>query len=257
MSEMKNNGEDLLIGRNPVLEALRSGREIDMIFIQNNGTDGPLGRILGLAKEKRVTVRRVPKAKLDELARPFNKGNTPANHQGVAAKVALVKYASLDDIFARAEEKGEKPFIIACDGITDPHNLGAIVRSAEVFGAHGVVIPKNRSASMNGAAVKAACGAEEYIPVAKVGNLAQALDELKERGVFLACADMDGVRADKLDLSGAICLVIGSEGEGVSKLVREKCDHIVRIDVLGKIDSLNASCAAAVLMYEKRRQTGN
>ncbi len=247
-------GEDIIIGRNPISEALKSGREIDTIFVQNEAGDGPIGKILGMAKERQIPVRRVPKRKLDELAKPFASGNTPANHQGICAKVAMVKYASIEDIFALAEKKAEKPFIIALDGITDPHNLGAIVRSAEVFGAHGVIIPKNRSASMNAAAVKSASGAEEYIPVAKVANLAQAIDELKARNVFIAGADMEGVAAKDCDMSGALCIVIGSEGEGISKLIRQKCDFMVKIDVLGKVDSLNASCAAAVLMYEKRRQ---
>ena len=256
-TESLNGGEDIIIGRNPVMEALRSGtREIDTIFILNIPEEGhnPLGRILGMAKEKHIPVRRVPKAKLDEMASPFASGNTPANHQGICARAAMVKYAEVDDIFALAESKGERPFIIALDGITDPHNLGAIVRSAEVFGAHGVIIPRNRSASMNAAAMKAASGAGEYIPIAKVGNLGQTIDELKSKNVFIAGADMNGDPAYKADLTGAICLVIGSEGEGISKLVREKCDFMVRIDVMGKVDSLNASCAAAVLMYEKLRQ---
>ena len=247
--------EDIIIGRNPVTEALRAEREIETIFIQQNLTDGPLGRVTGLARDRRIPVRRVPKKKLDEMTREVP-GGAPLNHQGVVAKAALMKYASLDDMLSLAEKKGEAPFIIALDGITDPHNLGAIVRSAEVFGAHGVVIPKNRSASMNAAAMKAASGAEEFIPVAKVGNLSNAIGEMKEKGLWIACADMSGVRADKADLKGPLCLVIGSEGSGVSRIVREKCDITVSIEVLGKVDSLNASCAAAVLMYEKRRQTG-
>ncbi len=244
---------DIIIGRNTVKEAVLSGREIDTIYVLSTA-EGSILSIVSKARERGIPVRRVPRQKLDELARPFFAADKTARHQGIVARVAAVEYGSMQEIFALAERKGEPPFIIALDGVEDPHNLGAIVRSAEVFGAHGVLLPKRRSAGMTAAAAKAASGAEEYIPIVKVGNLVAAIREIKEKGVFVAAADMDGQRADTADLTGALLLVIGAEGKGVSRLARETADFVVRIDMAGKINSLNASNAAAVLMYEKRRQ---
>jgi len=246
--------ENLLIGRNTVREAIRSGRGIEAVFVAQEAPDGSLREILRLAKDRGIVVKKVARSKLDELARPFGYGGRPGNHQGIVAQVAAVKYAQMEDVFARARQKGQPPFIIALDGVTDPHNLGAVVRSAEVLGAHGVVIPKRRSAGMTAAACKTASGAQEYIPIVRVGGLVQTIEEVKARGVWVACADMSGQSAFAADLTGPLMLVIGAEGEGVSRLVREKCDLTVKVDVCGQIDSLNASAAAAVLMYEKTRQ---
>lgn len=246
--------ELIIIGRNTVREAIKSGRSIDQLLVAEDAKDGSIGEIVSLAKKAGINITRVPKNKLDVLSEPFGYGGRPGNHQGVAAKVSGVEYAEVDDIFAAAEAKGEAPFIVALDGITDPQNLGAIVRSAECMGAHGVIIPKRRSAGMNAAACKTASGAEEHIAIARVVNLARTIDELKERGVWVAAADMGGEAPAKLNLKGTLCIVIGSEGEGVSRLVAEKADMIVGIPMKGKVSSLNASAAAAILFYEKLRQ---
>lgn len=243
---------DIIIGRNTVREAILSGREIETLYLLSTA-EGSILEIASLARKKGIPVRSVPKSKLDELAKPFFKENG-ARHQGIAARVAAIIYSGMEDIFALAASRDEQPFIIALDGVEDPHNLGAIVRSAEVFGAHGVVLPKRRSAGMTAAAAKAASGAEEYVPIVRVSNLASAIEEVKKKGVFVAAADMDGVSVEKTNLKGAMMFIIGAEGSGVSRLVRERADFVVRIDVRGKISSLNASNAAAVLMYEKRRQ---
>ncbi len=244
----------IVIGRNTVREALKSERSVDAVYVASGAQDGSIRELLALAKKNGVPVKQVPRSKLDEMAMPMGFNGRTGNHQGIAAQVSPVKYAELDDVFAKAESEGRPPFIIALDGISDNQNLGAIVRSAEVFGAHGVIIPRRRSASMTAAACKAACGAEEYIPIVKVTNMASTIDVLIERGVWVASADMGGVPAQKCNLSGALCLVIGAEGEGVSRLVRERSDFVVSIEMKGKIESLNASAAAAVLMYEKTRQ---
>ncbi len=244
---------DIIIGRNPVREALKAGREIDTLYILES-SEGSIREIASIAQKKGIPIKKVPKSKLDELSRPYAHEGS-ANHQGVAARVAAVTYSTLDDIFSLAEKKGEPPFIIALDGIEDPYNVGAILRSAEVFGAHGLILQKRRSAGLTWSAAKTASGAEEYIPVARVTNLSSAIEEVKKRGVFVAAADMEGTSADRVNLQGAIMLVIGSEGKGVSRLVKEKADFIVKIDMYGRISSLNASAAAAVLMYEKVRQS--
>ncbi|MGI6664096.1 MAG: 23S rRNA (guanosine(2251)-2'-O)-methyltransferase RlmB [Christensenellaceae bacterium] len=243
---------DLIVGRNPVREALKSGREIDTIFLQDSA-EGSVGEILRLAKTARVPIKKVPKKRLDEMIRMQAEGEAMP-HQGVAARVASVAYQTLEDVFLLAEQKGEAPFLIGLDGIEDPHNLGAIVRSAEAFGAHGVVIPKRRSTGMTAVAAKAASGAQEYIPIVRVGNLAQTIEEVQKRGVFVAAADMAGASLSKSNLKGAMMLIIGAEGKGVSRLVKEKADFLVRIDMKGEIASLNASAAAAILLYEKNRQ---
>ncbi len=234
---------DLLIGRNAVTEALKSDRKIDTLILMRNNNNPALSRLASMAKEKGAVVKEVDSKKLD-----FMCGG--ANHQGVAAYVAAHEYASVEDIFAYAEEKGEAPFIVVCDEIEDPHNLGAIIRTAECAGVHGVIIPKRRSASLNFTVGKTSAGALEYMRVARVSNLASTIDELKEKGCWVYGADMDGTDYKKTDFSGAVVLVIGSEGKGIGKLIRQKCDAIVSLPMKGNINSLNASVAAGILMYE-------
>lgn len=234
---------DLLIGRNAVTEALKSDREIDTLILMRNNNNPALSRLASMAKEKGAVVKEVDSKKLD-----FMCGG--ANHQGVAAYVAAHEYASVEDIFTYAEEKGEAPFIVVCDEIEDPHNLGAIIRTAECAGVHGVIIPKRRSASLNFTVGKTSAGALEYMRVARVSNLASTIDELKEKGCWVYGADMDGTDYKKTDFSGAVVLVIGSEGKGICKLIRQKCDAIVSLPMKGNINSLNASVAAGILMYE-------
>ena len=234
---------DLLIGRNAVTEALKSDREIDTLILMRNNNNPALSRLASMAKEKGAVVKEVDSKKLD-----FMCGG--ANHQGVAAYVAAHEYSSIDEIFAYAEEKGEAPFIVVCDEIEDPHNLGAIIRTAECAGVHGVIIPKRRSASLNFTVGKTSAGALEYMRVARVSNLASTIDELKEKGCWVYGADMDGTDYKKTDFSGAVVLVIGSEGKGIGKLIRQKCDAIVSLPMKGNINSLNASVAAGILMYE-------
>lgn len=238
-----NKKPDLLIGRNAVTEALKSDREIDTLILMRNNNNPALSRLASMAKEKGAVVKEVDSKKLD-----FMCGG--ANHQGVAAYVAAHEYASVEDIFAYAEEKGEAPFIVVCDEIEDPHNLGAIIRTAECAGVHGVIIPKRRSASLNFTVGKTSAGALEYMRVARVSNLASTIDELKEKGCWVYGADMDGTDYKKTDFSGAVVLVIGSEGKGIGKLIRQKCDAIVSLPMKGNINSLNASVAAGILMYE-------
>lgn len=245
--------QEIIIGRNSVKEAIRAGRSIEAIYVSAR-SEGSIREILALAKKNGLVIKEVPKTKLDEMSLPYGHEGKPGNHQGIAARVSEVAYKNVEDMFALAEERGEPPFLIMLDGIEDPFNLGAIVRSAEVLGAHGVILPKRRSAGMTASACKTASGAQEYLPIARVTNLAQTIEEVKQRGVFVACADMDGQEAAKANLAGAMMLVIGAEGEGVSRLVKERSDFVVKIAVKGKIDSLNASAAAAVLMYEKVRQ---
>lgn len=234
---------DLLIGRNAVTEALKSDREIDTLILMRNNNNPALSRLASMAKEKGAVVKEVDSKKLDFMC-------SGANHQGVAAYVAAHEYASVEDIFAYAEEKGEAPFIVVCDEIEDPHNLGAIIRTAECAGVHGVIIPKRRSASLNFTVGKTSAGALEYMRVARVSNLASTIDELKEKGCWVYGADMDGTDYKKTDFSGAVVLVIGSEGKGIGKLIRQKCDAIVSLPMKGNINSLNASVAAGILMYE-------
>ena len=234
---------DLLIGRNAVTEALKSDREIDTLILMRHNNNPALSRLASMAKEKGAVVKEVDSKKLD-----FMCGG--ANHQGVAAYVAAHEYSNIDEILAYAEEKGEAPFIVVCDEIEDPHNLGAIIRTAECAGVHGVIIPKRRSASLNFTVGKTSAGALEYMRVARVSNLASTIDELKEKGCWVYGADMDGTDYKKTDFSGAVVLVIGSEGKGIGKLIRQKCDAIVSLPMKGNINSLNASVAAGILMYE-------
>lgn len=244
------NNKDIITGRNPVTEALRSGRSIDSLYIAKGELSGSVKVIVALAKEKRIPVKEVDRKKLDYMT-------GGANHQGIAALAAVKEYSSVDDIFALAEERGEKPFIIVLDGIEDPHNLGAVIRTAECAGAHGVIIPSRRAAGLNFTVGKSSAGALEYVPVARVTNIAATIDELKERGLWVYGADMDGETYCKTKLDGAAALVIGAEGRGLGRLVREKCDVILSLPMLGKINSLNASVAAGVLMYEFSRQRQN
>lgn len=243
----------IVMGRNAVREAIKSGRSIDRILVVKE-LDGSLREVIGLARDRNLQIREVDRAKLDELCMPFGHGGKPGNHQGIVAQVPGVEYCDISDILDVAKERNEKPFIILLDGVEDPHNLGSIIRSAECAGAHGVIIPKRRSASVTASACKASAGAVEYMKVARVSNLGGAIDRLKDEGLWIAGADMAGTAMDKADLKGAIGLVIGSEGEGISRLIKEKCDFLVSIPMVGRIDSLNAAVAAAVLMFEKKRQ---
>ena len=239
--------ENQLEGRNAVLEVLKSGRDIEKIIVQKDNVEGTIRRIAGMARERGIVVQEAARQKLDEMSQT-------KNHQGVIAIVSEHEYAEVDDILRSAAEKGEKPFIIILDNITDPHNLGAVIRTAECAGAHGVIIPKRRSVGLTAVVGKTSAGALEYMPVARVTNIARTIEELKKQGVWVACADMDGEDYYDASLDGAIALVIGSEGEGVSRLVKEKCDFTVSIPMYGKISSLNASVAGALLMYEVVRQ---
>lgn len=241
------NEKGLIIGRNPVLEAIRSGREIDKLFIAKGNTSGPLVPIIEKCRARKIVIKEVPTTKLD-----FMCGN--ATHQGVIALIPAQSYCTIDDIFSVAEERNEAPFIIVCDGIEDPHNLGAIIRTAEATGVHGIIIPKHRSVTVNATVAKSACGALEYMKICKVTNIANTLEELKNRGVWTFGADMDGDHWCHSDYKSPTAIIIGSEGNGISRLVKEKCDQVISLPMGGKINSLNASVAAGVLMYEVARQ---
>ncbi len=243
----------LLIGRNAVREAIKAGRSIDRILVSTE-TDGSLKEIVGMARDSKLVIREADRRKLDEICMPFGHGGKTANHQGIVAYAAGVEYCTVEDILKVAEEKGEPAFVVVLDEIEDPHNLGSIIRSAECAGAHGVVIGKRRSASVTAAAVKASAGASEYIKIARVVNIAQALNELKQAGLWIAGADMEGQPMQQAAMSGPLALVIGSEGNGLGKLVKEQCDFLVSIPMKGHIDSLNAGVAAGILLFEKRRQ---
>ncbi len=245
----------LVMGRNAVREAVKSGRSIDKILVSKE-PDGSLREIINLARDRNLRVDEAERSKLDEMCMPFGHGGKTGNHQGIVAQVPGVEYCDLSDMLADAKAKGEKPFIVLLDGIEDPHNLGSIIRSAVCAGAHGVVIPKRRAVSVTAAASKASAGAVEYCEVARVSNLAGAIDRLKDEGLWIAGADMAGKPMQEVRMEGALALVIGGEGEGLSRLVKEKCDFLVKIPITGPIDSLNAAVAAAVLMFEKRRQDG-
>ena len=243
----------LILGRNAVKEAIKSERSIDRIEVIGE-PDGSLREILGLARERKLVIREVDKRHLDEICLPFGHGGKPGNHQGIVAYAAGVEYCTVADILAVAREKNEDPFVIVLDGILDPHNLGSIIRSAECAGAHGVVIGKRRSASVTAATVKASAGATEHVKIARVVNIPAAVDELKRAKLWVAGADMKGQNMTKQGLNGPLALVIGGEGDGLSKLVAEKCDFLVAIPQYGQIGSLNAGVAAGILMFEKKRQ---
>lgn len=240
--------EELTIeGRNAVIEAFRSGKTIDKVFVLDGCQDGPVRTVVREAKKNDTIINFVSRERLDSMSQT-------GKHQGVIAYAAAYEYAEVEDILKAADEKGEAPFIFILDGIEDPHNLGAIIRTANLAGAHGVIIPKRRAVGLTASVARTSAGAVNYTPVAKVTNIGQTIDELKKTGMWFVCAAMDGELMYNLDLKGAIGLVIGSEGDGVSRLVREKCDFTASIPMRGNIDSLNASVAAGVLAYEIVRQ---
>ncbi len=237
-------------GRNPVMEALNSDTAIDMIYINKETAEGTVGKIAKLARDKNITVKYVDKDTLMKLS-------AGGRHQGVVAEAEEFEYKELDDVFALANKKKEKPFIIILDEITDVHNLGAVIRTAECCGAHGVIIPKHRAASVNLVVAKTSAGAVEYLPVVRVTNINQTLEELKDRGLWIFGADMAGekyIYEEKFD--GAVGIIIGSEGKGISRLVKENCDTLIKIPMKGNVTSLNASCAASIIIYEVLRQRG-
>ena len=246
--QTQDNEHTLVIeGRNAVLEAFRSGKPIDKVFVLDGCQDGPVRTIVREAKKHGALLSFVSKDRLNQLSQT-------GKHQGVIAYAAAYDYSEVDDMLALAEERGEAPFLLLLDGIEDPHNLGAIIRTANIAGAHGVIIPKRRAAGLTATVAKTSAGALNYTPVAKVTNLAKTIEELKEKGMWFVCADMDGDLMYDLNLTGPIGVVIGSEGQGVSRLVKEKCDYIAGIPMKGEITSLNASVAGGVLAFEIVRQ---
>ncbi len=240
---LDNQRNDIIAGRNPVMEAIRSGRSIESILVAKGERSGSVVAIIAKAKQKNIPVKDVDSKKLDFLAKGVN-------HQGIVAQCAVKEYSTLEEIFALAEERGESPFIIVLDKIEDPHNLGAIIRTAECAGAHGVMIPERRSAGLSYTVEKTSAGALEYMPVVRVKNISAVLQKLKDKGIWVYGADMDGEHYKKVNFDGAVALVIGNEGKGISPLVAKDCDVIVSLPMKGKINSLNASVAAGILMYE-------
>lgn len=241
------NNSSRIEGRNSVREAFRAGSLIERLFVQKNCNDGPILSILREAKRVGTMVDFVPKERLDHMSET-------GHHQGVIATLSAFEYSTIDDMFSLAKEKGEQPFFFLLDGIEDPHNLGAIIRTANLAGAHGVILPKRRAVGLTATVVKASAGAIHYTPVAKVTNLVATMEELKQKGIWFACADMDGEIMYQQNLTGPIGLVIGNEGNGISRLVKEHCDYVSAIPMHGDIDSLNASVAAGVLAFEVVRQ---
>lgn len=243
MQEENKNKNELIIGRNPITEALKAGRALNEIFVAEGERNGSVNKIIAMARQKGVPVKEVSSKKLDYMS-------SGGNHQGVAAFCAAHAYATVEQILSSADEKGEKPFIILLDEIEDPHNLGAIIRTADAAGAHGVIIPERRSAPLTGVVDKASAGALEYVPVARVKNISYAIDLLKKKGLWIYCSDMDGEDYRQVDFSGGVGLVIGNEGRGVSRLVKEKSDFVVSLPMRDGVNSLNASVAAGILMYK-------
>ncbi len=247
MSFEKGKATDKIEGRNPVIEALSSGRPIDKIIVQSGEKHGSVIKILGKAKEKKISISYADRAKLDKISET-------GNHQGVIAIVAAKEYVSVGDIIKLAKDKGEHPFIVICDEITDPHNLGAIIRTSNAAGVHGIIISKHGGVGLNATVTKTSAGAVEYTPVAKVSSIAQTIEQLKKENIWVVGADMDGENTIHThDFGGAIAIVVGSEGNGISRLVKERCDFLVQIPMLGKITSLNASVAASLMIYEAVR----
>lgn len=252
----KNNNDtftpdaNLIFGRNAVMEALRSGRTIDKLFVAKGDTHGPIRAIIAKCADRGILIKEVPVTKLDYMS-------GGGNHQGVILSAAAHTYSTVEAMLDAAANKGEAPFLILCDGIEDPHNLGAIIRTAEAAGAHGVIIPKHRAVALTTTVAKAACGALEYIPIAKVTNLSDTIDLLKEKGLWIFGAEMSECTWCANDYTGAVGLVIGSEGKGLGALVKKKCDGLISLPMLGQINSLNASVAAGILMYEVARQRQN
>lgn len=239
--------EFVIEGRNAVIEAFRARKTVDKLFVLEHCKEGSMNTVLREAKKHDTIINYVKKERLDQMSET-------GKHQGVIAYIAAFEYATVDDILKKAEDKGEPPFVVILDDIEDPHNLGAIIRTANLAGAHGVIIPKHRAAGLTATAVKASAGAVSYTPVAKVTNISKTIEELKDKGLWFVCADMGGTTMYDLDLKGPIGLVVGNEGKGVSRLVKEKCDFIASIPMFGDIDSLNASVATGVLAYEIVRQ---
>ena len=239
--------EFVIEGRNAVIEAFRAGKTVDKLFVLEHCKEGSMNTVLREAKKHDTIINYVKKERLDQMSET-------GKHQGVIAYIAAFEYATVDDILKKAEDKGEPPFVVILDDIEDPHNLGAIIRTANLAGAHGVIIPKHRAAGLTATAVKASAGAVSYTPVAKVTNISKTIEELKDNGLWFVCADMGGTTMYDLDLKGPIGLVVGNEGKAVSRLVKEKCDFIASIPMFGDIDSLNASVATGVLAYEIVRQ---
>ena len=239
--------EDMVAGRNAVMEALKGSRSVNKLMIANGSTEGSIKEIIAVAKEKGINIQYWDRSKLDSIARGIR-------HQGVLAQVAPVQYAELEDILQVAKDRNEPPFIVLLDELEDPHNLGAILRTADAAGVHGVLIPKHRSCPLSATVAKTSAGAVEHVPVARVGNLVQTIKKLKQEGLWVAAADMDGKDYYDTDLTGPLLLIIGSEGQGVGRLVKEQCDFVVRIPMVGKINSLNASVAGSILMYEAMKQ---
>ena len=241
----QNRYADHIVGRNAVMEALKSGRPLDSVLIARGERQGSIGAIVARCRDNGIPVKETDSRKLDAMA---------SNHQGVIAVAACKDYVTLEELFAVAEQRGEPPFFIVCDELEDPHNLGAILRTAEAAGAHGVVVPRRRSVGLTGAVYKASAGAVEYVPVARVANINDALGEMKKRGMWIYGLDMDGEDWCATDLTGAMALVVGSEGRGVSRLVRENCDFVLSLPMSGHINSLNASVACGIVLYEVARQ---
>lgn len=240
--------EDVLIGRNAVIEAIRSGRGINKLLIADGDKEGSVKEVISLAKEQGIVIQFVERSKIEGIAGGLR-------HQGVLAYVAPVAYSDLETILQAAETKGEAPFLLLLDELEDPHNLGALLRTADATGVHGVLIPKRRSVPLTATVAKTSAGAVEYVPVARIGNIAQTLRKLKDKGFWVAGADMDGSQNYyEADLTGPLVLVVGSEGHGMSRLTKEQCDFIVKMPMVGKINSLNASVAGSILMYESMRQ---
>ena len=249
----ENDSDDrinLIEGRNPVLEALKSGREIDKLFIQKGAVEGSIRQIIAMAREKNILIKEVDKAKLDALS-------VSKHHQGVIASAALYRYYEIDEILQIAKDKGEDPFIVILDEISDPHNLGSILRTCDAAGVHGVIIPKRRAVGLTPVVAKTSAGAIEYVPVAKVTNITQTIEYLKKKNIWIAGADIAGAPYYKKDMTGPIAVVIGSEGEGISRLVKESCDYLVSIPMSGKITSLNAGVSAAIIVYDVKKQRGS
>ena len=247
ISEENDNYSLKIEGRNEVLEAFRAGRSVDRLFVQEKLNDGPIRTIVKKAKEAGTVIVYAGRDKLDSLSET-------GRHQGVIALAAAADYATMEEVLAASSAKVEAPFVIFLDGIEDPHNLGAIIRTAEVAGAHGVVIPKRHASGLTATVMRTSAGALNHLPVVRVTNMAKTIEELKARGMWFVCADMDGTVMYDLDLTGAIGVVVGSEGSGVSRLVREKCDYVASVPMAGQVSSLNASVAAGVLIYEIVRQ---
>lgn len=247
---MTNSEKSLYIyGRNAVSETLKSGRSIEKMFVDKPPYQGSLQMIVAKAKEMRIPIQVCDREKLNELAQD-------GHHQGVVVQCAATEYVDVEDILKKAEEKGEAPFLLICESIQDPHNLGAILRTAECVGVHGVVVSKHNAVGLTEAVAKTAAGALEYVPVAKVSSIAKLVEDLKKRGIWTACADMDGQNIYETNLKGPLALVIGGEHEGITRLVKERCDFVVSLPMKGKVTSLNASVAAGILMYEAAHQRG-